>query len=343
MPASEKTPISTAASTPALPAEERTRLRALALDVLQTEAAAIAALTERLDDAFVRACELMLTCTGRVVVVGMGKSGHIGGKIAATLASTGTPAFYVHPGEAGHGDLGMVVAGDVVLALSNSGETDEIVSLLPSLKRQGTALIALTGNPRSTLAQAAAAHVDVSVAAEACPLGLAPTASTTAALAMGDALAIALLEKRGFTSEDFARSHPGGTLGRRLLLHVRDIMHTGDAVPQVSQAAPFREALMEMTSKGLGMTTVTDESSRVLGVFTDGDLRRAFDHGIDLQATDIAHVMTPNCTTIGPDALAAEGLAIMQQRSINALPVVDDNDRLIGALNMHTLLRAGVV
>ncbi len=341
MPASEKTPISAAAS--ALPDEERTRLRALALDVLQTEAAAIAALTERVNDDFVRACELMLGCTGRVVVVGMGKSGHIGGKIAATLASTGTPAFYVHPGEAGHGDLGMVVAGDVVLALSNSGETDEIVSLLPSLKRQGTALIALTGKPQSTLAQAAAAHVHVGVSAEACPLGLAPTASTTAALAMGDAMAIALLEQRGFTSEDFARSHPGGTLGRRLLLHVGDIMHTGDAVPRVPQTAPFREALMEMTSKGLGMTTVVDAAGRVEGVFTDGDLRRAFDRGLDLQATDIAHLMTPGCTTIGPDALAAEGLAMMQQRSINALPVVDAVGTLIGALNMHTLLRAGVV
>ncbi len=336
-------PMSVAAPAPSLPDEERMRLRTLALDVLRTEAAAVQALAERIDDDFLRACELILGCSGRVVVVGMGKSGHVGGKIAATLASTGTPAFYVHPGEAGHGDLGMVVGGDVVLALSNSGETDEIVSLLPSLKRQGTALIALTGNPRSTLAQAAAAHIDVSVAAEACPLGLAPTASTTAALAMGDALAIALLEKRGFTSEDFARSHPGGTLGRRLLLHVRDIMHTGAAIPQVPQAAPFREALMEMTIKGLGMTTIVDNAGHVLGVFTDGDLRRAFDQGTDLQTTDIAHIMTPNCTTIGPDALAAEGLAIMQQRSINALPVVDENDRLIGALNMHTLLRAGVV
>lgn len=335
--------MSVAATAPALPEDERTRLRDLAHDVLQTEAAAIEALISRIDGAFVHACELMLGCTGRVVVVGMGKSGHIGGKIAATLASTGTPAFYVHPGEAGHGDLGMVVAGDVVLALSNSGETDEIVSLLPSLKRQGTALIALTGNPQSTLAQAASAHIHVGVTAEACPLGLAPTASTTAALAMGDAMAIALLEKRGFTSEDFARSHPGGTLGRRLLLHVRDIMHTGDTVPRVQRSAPFPEALMEMTSKGLGMTTVVDPAGRVEGVFTDGDLRRAFDRGLDLQATDIAQLMTPGCATIGPDALAAEGLAIMQQRSINALPVVDETGALIGALNMHTLLRAGVV
>ncbi len=331
------------AAASALPDDERARLRALALEVLQTEAAAVQALTARIDEHFVHACELILGCSGRVVVVGMGKSGHVGGKIAATLASTGTPAFYVHPGEAGHGDLGMVVAGDVVLALSNSGETDEIVALLPSLKRQGTALIALTGKPESTLAQAAAAHLDVSVDTEACPLGLAPTASTTAALAMGDALAIALLEQRGFTSDDFARSHPGGTLGRRLLLHVGDIMHTGDAVPRVPQHAPFREALLEVTSKGLGTTAVVDDADRVVGVFTDGDLRRMLDRNLDLHAIGIADVMTPNCVTIGPDALAAEALALMQQRAINALLVVDDNGRLCGAVNMHTLLRAGVV
>ncbi len=327
----------------ALPEDERARLRALALEVLQTEAAAVQALTARIDDQFIHACELILGCSGRVVVVGMGKSGHIGGKIAATLASTGTPAFYVHPGEAGHGDLGMVVSGDVVLALSNSGETDEIIALLPGLKRQGTALIALTGHPESTLAQAAAAHLNVGVDSEACPLGLAPTASTTAALAMGDALAIALLENRGFTSDDFARSHPGGTLGRRLLLHVGDIMHTGNAVPRVPQNAPFREALLEVTSKGLGMTAVVDDADRVQGVFTDGDLRRLLDRNLDLHTIGIAEVMTPNCVTIGPDALAAEALALMQERAINALLVVGDDDRLTGALNMHTLLRAGVV
>lgn len=327
----------------ALPDDERARLRALALEVLQTEAAAVQALTARIDEQFIHACELILGCSGRVVVVGMGKSGHVGGKIAATLASTGTPAFYVHPGEAGHGDLGMVVGGDVVLALSNSGETDEIIALLPGLKRQGTALIALTGNPESTLAQAAAAHLNVSVDSEACPLGLAPTASTTAALAMGDALAIALLENRGFTSDDFARSHPGGTLGRRLLLHVGDIMHTGDAVPRVPQNAPFREALLEVTSKGLGMTAVVDDTDRVQGVFTDGDLRRLLDRNLDLHTIGIAEVMTPNCVTIGPDALAAEALALMQERAINALLVVDGDERLTGALNMHTLLRAGVV
>lgn len=331
------------AAVSALPDDERARLRALALEVLQTEAAAVQALTARIDEQFIHACELILGCTGRVVVVGMGKSGHIGGKIAATLASTGTPAFYVHPGEAGHGDLGMVVGGDVVLALSNSGETDEIVGLLPSLKRQGTALIALTGKPDSTLAQAAAAHLNVSVDSEACPLGLAPTASTTAALAMGDALAIALLEQRGFTSDDFARSHPGGTLGRRLLLHVGDIMHTGEAVPRVPQDAPFREALLEVTSKGLGMTAVVDDAGRVQGVFTDGDLRRVLDRNLDLHTTGIADVMTPNCVTIGPDALAAEALALMQERAINALLVVDEDGALTGALNMHTLLRAGVV
>jgi arabinose-5-phosphate isomerase len=327
----------------ALPEDERARLRALALEVLQTEAAAVQALTARIDEHFTHACELILGCSGRVVVVGMGKSGHIGGKIAATLASTGTPAFYVHPGEAGHGDLGMVVGGDVVLALSNSGETDEIIALLPGLKRQGTALIALTGNPGSTLAQAAAAHLNVGVDSEACPLGLAPTASTTAALAMGDALAIALLENRGFTSDDFARSHPGGTLGRRLLLHVGDIMHTGAAVPRVPLDAPFREALIEITGKGLGMTAVVDGDGRVQGVFTDGDLRRTLDRDLDLHAIGIADVMTPNGVTIGPDALAAEALALMQERAINALLVVDDDERLTGALNMHTLLRAGVV
>jgi len=276
-------------------------------------------------------------------VIGMGKSGHIGGKIAATLASTGTPAFFVHPGEAGHGDLGMVVTGDVVLALSNSGETDEIVTLLPILKRQDTPLIAMTGRPESSLARAATIHINVAVPAEACPLGLAPTASTTAALAMGDALAIALLEKRGFTEEDFARSHPGGTLGRRLLLHVGDIMHTGAQVPRVPLDAPFRDALVEITGKGLGMTAVVDHDGHVRGIFTDGDLRRTLDRELDLRATRIGDVMTPDCVTVRADALAAEALALMEERRINALLVADDTGCLIGALNMHTLLRAGVV
>lgn len=326
-----------------LPADERDRLRDLALAVLRTEADAVGALAARIDDAFVRACELILGCRGRVVVFGMGKSGHIAGKIAATLASTGTPAFFVHPGEAGHGDLGMVVEGDVVIALTNSGETDEIVTLLPGLKRQGTPLIAMTGRAGSTVAQAATVHLDVGVDAEACPLGLAPTASTTAALAMGDALAIALLENRGFTAEDFARSHPGGTLGRRLLLHVGDIMLTGDALPRVPLSAPFPDALVEMSSKGLGMTAVLDDDGRVRGIFTDGDLRRTLDRDLDLRATRIDAVMTPDCVTTSADALAAEALAVMQERSINALLVVDADHRLQGALNMHTLLRAGVV
>jgi arabinose-5-phosphate isomerase len=323
-------------------ADERERLRDLGLAVVRTEAEAISALTSRIDEAFLGACELILQCRGRVVVFGMGKSGHIGGKIAATLASTGTPAFFVHPGEAGHGDLGMVAEGDVVIALSNSGETEEIVTLLPGLKRQSTPLIALPGRAESTLARGSTVHLDVGVDTEACPLGLAPTASTTAALAMGDALAIALLESRGFTAEDFARSHPGGSLGRRLLLRVRDIMHTGNAIPQVPASASFRDALVEITTKGLGITAIVDEKSRLLGVFTDGDLRRALDSKPDLHTTRIDSLMTPDCVTIDKDALAAEALATMHQHSINALLVVDPEPRLEGALNMHTLLRSGV-
>ncbi len=326
-----------------LPAAERERLRELGTAVVRTEADAVTALLTRIDERFVDACELMLACRGRIVVLGMGKSGHIGGKIAATLASTGTPAFFVHPGEAGHGDLGMVIAGDVVLALSNSGETDEILNLLPMLKRQQIPLIALTGRPESTLAQAATVHLDISVAAEACPLGLAPTASTAATLAMGDALAIALLEQRGFTAEDFARSHPSGRLGRRLLLHVGDIMLTGEQLPRVAPTARFPEALVEMTHKGLGMTAVVDADERVLGIFTDGDLRRTLDRRLDLHATPIAEVMTPGSVTVGPELLAAEAVALMEERRINALLVVDEAERLVGALNMHTLLRAGVV
>jgi arabinose-5-phosphate isomerase len=323
---------------------ERSRLRELGRAVLDTEAGAVQGLRARVDEAgFVRACELILGCRGRVVVLGMGKSGHIGGKIAATLASTGSPAFFVHPGEAGHGDLGMVLAGDVVLALSNSGETSEILTLLPLIKRQGIPLIALTGRAQSTLALAATVHLDVGVAEEACPLGLAPTASTTAALAMGDALAIALLESRGFTVEDFARSHPGGTLGRRLLLHVGEIMVTGAAVPRVELGTAFRDALVEMSSKGLGTTAVVDADGRVAGVFTDGDLRRALDEHDNLAGLLIDGVMTAGCVTVGADLLAAEALALMEERRINALLVVDDEHRLAGALNMHTLLRAGVV
>ncbi|HHM05628.1 MAG TPA: KpsF/GutQ family sugar-phosphate isomerase [Gammaproteobacteria bacterium] len=285
----------------------------------------------------------MLVCEGRIVVLGMGKSGHIGGKVAATLASTGSPAFFVHPGEASHGDLGMITAKDVVVAFSNSGETGEILTILPLIKRLEVPLIALTGNPASTLAQAAEAHIDVSVAQEACPLDLAPTASTTAALAMGDALAIALLEARGFTREDFARSHPGGRLGRRLLLLVQDVMHTGARAPRVAPEAKLSEALLEITQKGLGMTAVIDEQCRVLGVFTDGDLRRALDRGVDVHATPIAGLMTREPKTIGPGQLAVEALQLMESTAINGLLVVDADHKLVGALNMHDLLRAGVM
>lgn len=322
---------------------EAQKLQQLGLAVIDTEARAVAALAARIDANFVQACHYMLACEGRIVVLGMGKSGHIGGKIAATLASTGSPAFFVHPGEASHGDLGMITEKDVVLALSNSGETDEILTILPLIKRLGVPLIALTGNPPSTLARAANVHVDVSVAQEACPLGLAPTSSTTATLAMGDALAVAMLEARGFTAEDFARSHPGGRLGRRLLLLIKDIMHTGTAVPEVPETALLKEALVEMSRKGLGMTAVVDVQQRLLGIFTDGDLRRHLDQGVNVHTTAITHLMTRHCKTVHPDKLAAEALQIMETHKINALLVVDDQGTLVGALNMHDLLRAGVV
>jgi arabinose-5-phosphate isomerase len=284
----------------------------------------------------------MLACSGRVVVTGMGKSGHIAGKIAATLASTGTPAFFVHPGEASHGDLGMITRQDVVLALSNSGETAEIVTILPLIKRLAVPLIALTGNPQSTLAQCATAHINVAVAQEACPLGLAPTASTTAALVMGDALAVALLQVKGFSRDDFALSHPGGSLGKRLLLKVSDVMHGGDAVPAVADHALVSQALVEMTNKKLGMTAVVDATQRVMGIFTDGDLRRMLEKNRDVHSTPIAEVMTTGCTTISADRLAAEAMQIMEHKKINALLVVDDQQRLVAALNMHDLLRAGL-
>jgi arabinose-5-phosphate isomerase len=324
------------------PAEEQ-KLRSLGLAVIETEAAAVAALAARIDLNFAKACRYMLGCAGRVVVIGMGKSGHIGGKIAATLASTGTPAFFVHPGEASHGDLGMIRPGDVVLALSNSGETSEIVTILPLIKRMGAPLIAMTGKSQSTLGREADVNLDVSVAKEACPLGLAPTASTTAALAMGDALAVALLEARGFTAEDFALSHPGGTLGRRLLLHVSDIMHSGARIPQVGLDASLRDALVEMTAKGLGMTAVVDQAGRIAGIFTDGDLRRTLDRGGDILASRVTEVMTSGGVTITAERLAAEALRLMEERKINALLVIDAQHRLTGALNMHDLLRAGVV
>ncbi|MCK5382499.1 MAG: KpsF/GutQ family sugar-phosphate isomerase [Gammaproteobacteria bacterium] len=320
------------------------KLQELACAVIDTEARAISGLTAQVNKpSFTQACQLMLECKGRVVVIGMGKSGHIAGKIAATLASTGTPAFFVHPGEASHGDLGMITSSDVVLALSNSGETNEIITILPIIKRLDVPLIAMTGNSASTLAQAARASINVSVEKEACPLGLAPTASTTAALAMGDALAVALLETRGFTEEDFARSHPGGTLGRRLLLLIDDLMHTGDAIPRVDDDTLLSDALMEMTRKGLGMTAIVDENKKLAGVFTDGDLRRAIDQKIDLHTARVRDVMTADCTAIHPGMLAAEALQIMDTTKINALPVTNDDNELVGALNMHDLLRAGVV
>ncbi len=300
-------------------------------------------LAERIGEDFDRACSLCLACTGRIVVTGMGKSGHIGGKIAATLASTGSPAFFVHPGEASHGDLGMITATDLVMAVSYSGETQEIVTILPLVKRLGVPLITLTGKHDSTLARASDVVLDVSVREEACPLNLAPTASTTATLAMGDALAVALLESRGFTAEDFARSHPGGSLGRRLLLTVGDIMHTGEDVPRVSPGVTLSEGLLEMTRKGLGMTAVVDASGRVVSIFTDGDLRRTLDTGVDIRATTMAEVTHPGCLTVTPDTLAAEAVHIIEQNKITALLVVDEREHLIGALNIHDLFRAGVM
>jgi len=319
------------------------QVRALAREVLGIEAAAVSALAERVDDAFVAAVRLCLACRGRIVVLGMGKSGHVGSKLAATLASTGTPAFFVHPGEASHGDLGMITGEDVVMTLSNSGETAELITLLPLIKRLGVPLIAMTGKPGSTLARAATVHLDAGVAKEACPHNLAPTASTTAALALGDALAVALLEARGFTKEDFARSHPGGSLGRRLLLTVGDLMHTGEALPQVRAQAPLTEALLEMSRKRLGMTAGVDDRGRVLGVFTDGDLRRTLDRGVDVRAATVGEVMTREPKLGRPEMLAGEALEMMDSKRINGLLVVDADGRLCGALGMHDLLRAGVL
>lgn len=311
--------------------------------VLEIESGAIARLAERLDGAFAEACRLCLATRGRIVVLGMGKSGHIGGKIAATLASTGTPAFFVNAGEASHGDLGMITGEDIVLVISNSGETPEILSILPMIKRLGTPMISLTGRPGSTLARTATVNVDVSVATEACPMNLAPTASTTATLAVGDALAVALLASRGFTEEDFARSHPGGTLGRRLLLTVADLMHAGDGIPRVGPDATLSQGLLEMTEKGLGMTAVVDAGQRLLGIFTDGDLRRMLDRRVDVHAARMEDLMTRNCRTISPGALAAEAVHTLETCKINALLVTDGDRRLVGALNVHDLFRAGVM
>lgn len=318
-------------------------LLALAGRVLEIESRAVNLLRSRLDRSFADACRLCLTLDGRVVVTGMGKSGHIGGKIAATLASTGTPSFFMHPAEASHGDLGMITAQDLLLAVSYSGETDEVLTILPLVKRRGAKLISMTGSAKSTLAKAADVHLDVSVDVEACPLNLAPTASTTATLAMGDALAVALLESRGFTPEDFAMSHPSGRLGRRLILRVSDVMHTGDEIPAVTERVSLSEGLMEMSRKGLGMTAVVHGQNQLLGIFTDGDLRRALDAGVNVHETDMSSAMHTDPKTTTPDVLAAEAVHIMEENKITALLVVDSENRLVGALNVHDLFRAGVM
>ncbi|MFO7305619.1 MAG: KpsF/GutQ family sugar-phosphate isomerase [Gammaproteobacteria bacterium] len=311
--------------------------------VLETEIVALTAVQQRLQDSFVKACQILHACKGRVVVSGMGKSGHIGNKIAATLASTGTPAFFLHPAEAGHGDIGMITADDVLLALSNSGETPELLTILPAVKRLGIPIVVMTGAPASTLAKAATVVLDVSVPEEACPHNLAPTASTTAALAMGDALAVAILEARGFTPEDFARSHPGGTLGRKLLLRIEDVMRTGEQIPMVGPDSSLRDGLIEMSRKGLGMTAIVDGEGKVLGIFTDGDLRRTLDRDPDLRGKKMADVMSRNPKTVTADMLAAEAVRLLEASRITQLLVVDERDVLIGALNIHDLFRAGVM
>ncbi|MBF2758721.1 MAG: KpsF/GutQ family sugar-phosphate isomerase [Ectothiorhodospiraceae bacterium AqS1] len=318
-------------------------LRDAAVEALKIEAQALLGLIERVDDAFVRCCRMIIEARGKTAVIGVGKSGHIGRKIAATLASTGTPALFVHAGEAMHGDLGMIDDGDAVLALSNSGESEELLAILPALEALKVPLIALTGNPRSRLARKADVHLDVSVEREACSLNLIPTASTTAALAMGDALAVALVRARGFASEDFARSHPGGRLGRRLLLRIRDVMHTGNDIPKVGAKRSLADALVEMTRSSLGMTVVVDDEDRLIGILTDGDLRRALAYDLDLKNTPIDRLMTPDCISIAPDRLATEAAGLMRERAINALPVVDAQGRVVGALNMHDLLRARIL
>ncbi|MCG9684932.1 KpsF/GutQ family sugar-phosphate isomerase [Vibrio sp. Isolate23] len=317
--------------------------RSAALDVLKTEIEALEQLDQYFNEDFIQACELILANKeGKVAVMGMGKSGHIGNKIAASLASTGTPAFFVHPGEAAHGDLGMIKSGDIVLAISNSGESSEILGLFPVLKRLNIKIISMTGKPDSTMAKLADFHLQITVPKEACPLGLAPTASTTATLVMGDALAVALLQARGFTAEDFALSHPGGALGRKLLLKLSDIMHTGKQLPLVTPDTVVREALLEISQKGLGMTAVVDDHQHLVGIFTDGDLRRILDKRIDIHSALIGEVMTTHPTTASPNILAAEGLNLMQQKSINGL-ILCENGKVVGALNMHDLLKAGVM
>ena len=316
--------------------------RAAAKQVLDIEVSALQQLDQYFNEQFEQACKLILSNSGKVVVMGMGKSGHIGNKIAATLASTGTSAFFVHPGEAAHGDLGMISAGDIVIAISNSGESHEILSLFPVLKRLNIKIISMTGKTESNMAKLSDLHLQITVPKEACPLGLAPTSSTTATLVMGDALAVALLQARGFSAEDFALSHPGGALGRKLLLKLSDIMHFGNSLPKVSPDALIRDALLEISEKGLGMTAIVDEHDAMLGIFTDGDLRRTLDKRIDIHTTAIGDVMTRNPTTAHPDMLAVEGLNLMQDKNINALVLCEDN-KIVGALNMHDLLKAGVM
>jgi arabinose-5-phosphate isomerase len=315
----------------------------LARRVLRIEAEAVLALIDRIDSDFLQALRLILNCRGRVVVSGMGKSGHVGRKIASTLASTGTPAYFVHPAEASHGDLGMITRDDVLIALSNSGESAELLMIVPIIKRQGAKLISLTGNAQSTLAIEADVHLDAAVKQEACPLNLAPTASTTAVLALGDALAVALLDSRGFGAEDFARSHPGGSLGRRLLTHVRDVMRVGRAVPEVVPATTLPDAILEMSRGGIGMTAVVSPEHRVIGIVTDGDLRRAFARNLDLRALTVSDIMGREPRAIGPERLAVEAVEMMEQHRINQLPVVDEAGMLVGALNMHDLFKAKVI
>ena len=318
-------------------------LLALAADVLDIESRAVDRLKGRLGESFTLACQLCMDTPGRVVVTGMGKSGHVSNKIAATLASTGTPAFFMHPAEASHGDLGMITNNDLLLAISYSGETEEVVTILPVVKRMGARLISMTGNAKSTMAEAADAHLDISVSEEACPLNLAPTASTTATLAMGDALAVALLKKRGFTAEDFARSHPSGSLGKRLLLRVNDVMRSGDRIPAVTADVTLKDALLEMTDKGLGMTAIVDANQHILGIYTDGDLRRTLDTGADVRSTIIRDVMHADCITTSASVLAAEALHVLEENKITSLLVADDNGTLVGALNIHDLFREGLL
>jgi len=316
---------------------------AMAREVLEIEAKAISDLIGSLDQRFVQAVDTILNCRGRVVVSGIGKSGHIARKIASTLASTGTPAFFVHPAEASHGDLGMVARDDVFIALSNSGESEELLAIIPLLKRQGAKLVAMTGNPQSALAREADVHLYAGAKKEACPLNLAPTASTTAALALGDALALALMQAKGFTRDEFAASHPGGTLGRKLLTHVRDVMRTGENAPRVAQTATAMVGMLEISRGRMGMTTVLDERGRVTGIFTDGDLRRSLEKGVDLRSVPITEIMTRGPRTIGPDKLAVEAVQIMERYKVNQLVVVDEDQKLLGALNMHDLFRAKVI